>query len=494
MNELIIALIKYPVMFACILYAFTKLLRIKLKVWDLFDIPLFTALSAGLYFVKVYIKMLVPIAFLIIGIVFLLLRFRKTFYETATVGTIALGISITIMLPSSIIGYLMGLALYPIKNETIRNILLQFVLSAIQITGTFLLCRIKRLRSGIYPKSKNATFDILLYISVICIFTLMLIYAEEATLYMLKIILLVIALCGLLLILWWRRHITYKYREAVEQQNAERLENSFEEYKLNTAEKELQLAVYSTLIHYLNKSIPECALLTESAAAQTGCADACAALEILQSISSKLHLTNKKCSLQNVPQTGVRQIDASITELFAEAEHKNLDLSANFCADVESWFSKGNLDKDDIRVLLRYLSDNAMISALGSQGAKVRMELGRTIKQKPLIRIYDSGEQFDEEVIAKLGLEQITTRAGVGGSGIGLFTVFQILNKYGASFTLDEAPEKDGFTKLIEIVFDGQHSVTVRTCRDGVVAVCAARKDIIVESLYTEVLRDGTNG
>ena len=179
------------------------------------------------------------------------------------------------------------------------------------------------------------------------------------------------------------------------------------------------------------------------------------------------------------------------------AERKNFYVSADISADVESWFTESKLHKDDIHILLSYLCDNAVISALDSTKAKVRVELAATKNFEPLIRIYDSGEQFDEEVLAKLGLEQITTRAGVGGSGIGLFTVFEILAKYGASFTLDETPKSFGFTKFIEIAFDGRHSVTVRTHRESVAAVCAARKEITVErveSLDTEILRDGTNG
>ena len=177
--------------------------------------------------------------------------------------------------------------------------------------------------------------------------------------------------------------------------------------------------------------------------------------------------------------------------------YKKFDVSADISADVGSWFTEGKLQKDDIHILISYLCDNAMNSALDSRNAKARVELGETSKSEPLIRIYDSGEQFDEEVLAKLGLEQITTRAGVGGNGIGLFTVFQILEKYGASFTLDEAPQNFGFTKFIEIAFDGRRSVTVRTCRETVFAACAARKEITVERIESsapENLRDGTNG
>lgn len=496
MNEFIICLIKYTAIFTCILYAYSKLLRIKLKAWDLFDIPLFAAFSSAIYFATLYVKILVPIGALIFGIAFLYLRFRKTFYETVTVGTIALGISIIIYAASLILSFPIAAALYLIKNEIAKNIITQFLISIIQIVGSCLLFKIKRFKSGVNPKGETATFEILLFLSVGCIFTWMIVYTKNATQSIYETGALVLTLFGLLLILWWRRHITYNYREAVKQQNVNRMEDTIEEYKLNSVENDLQVAVYAKLIHYLNKVLPDCALLAERAAAQTGSTDICAVRDMLHRILREMNLANEKCSLQNIPQTGVREIDVPIIQLFTAAERKNFSVSADISAGVESWFTESKLRKDDMHILLSYFCDNAMISALGSPNAKVRVELSATANKKPLIRIYDSGEQFDEEVLQKLGLEQVTTRAGVGGSGIGLFTVFEILAKYGASFTLDEAPQSFGFTKFIEIAFDGRRSVTVRTYRESVVAVCATRKGITVEliDLDQETLRDGTNG
>ena len=491
MDEFIICLTKYTAIFICILYAYTRLLRIKLKVWDLFDIPLFIALSAVLYFVTVYIKILVPIGFLIFGIAFLFLRFRKTFYETATVCIISLGISVVLLVLAIILGFLVAVAFHFIKNESLKIILAQFSVSIIQIVSIFILFKVKRLQSGVNPKGENATFDILLYISVICIFTMMLLYAEDIKQYMLKVVILIIALCGLLIIVWWRRHITYNYREAVKRRDFNRMEDEVEEVKLNSAENDLQLAVYNRHFHYLNKVLPDCALLAESAAAQTGCADACAVRDIMQNILHAMKLVNEKCSFQNVPKTGIREIDAPVIRLYTEAENKKLNASAEIFADVENWFKDNKLRKGDIHTLLAYLIDNAINSALGLPNAKVRVEFGEA-DGNPFIRIYDSGEQFDEGVIAKLGKEQITTRAGVGGSGIGLFDSFEILAKYGASFTIDEVTQSFNFTKVIEIAFDGRHSFTVRTCRESVVAACAKRRDITVERV--EILRDGTNG
>lgn len=493
MNEFIICLIKYTPFFICILYAYARLLRIKLKAWDLFDIPLFLAFSSALYFATVYVKILVPIGLLIFAIVFLILRFRKTFYETVTVSTISLGISIVLYTLSFLIAIPITLLFNFIKNEIIRIVLAQLIDAIIQIVCVFLLFKIKRFRSGVNPKGETATFEILLFFSVGCILTMMVSYTNQS---LYEMVMIVLTLFGLLLILWWRRHITYNYREAVKQQNLNFMEDTIEEYKLNSAENDLQVALYAKLFHYLNKAVPDCTLLAEIAAEQTDCEEARAVRDILRRISREMKIANEKCSMQNIPQTGVKLIDAPVIRLFTAAECKNFNVSADISADVESWFTEGRLQKEDIHILLSYLLDNAKISALGLPNAKVRVEFSATASKKPLIRIYDSGEQFDEKVLEKLGLEQVTTRAGVGGSGIGLFTVFEILAKYGASFTLDEAPQNFGFTKLIEIAFDGRHSVTVRTFRESVVAACAARKEINVELIGSdgEALRDGTNG
>ena len=494
MIDFVLSLIKYTAIFVCMLYAYTKLFRLKLKAWDLFDIPLFIALSAVLHFVAVYVKILVPVGFLIFGIIFLFVRFRKTFSETVTVGTISLGLSIVLYALSFIVAIPVTIIFTFIKDENLRMALAQLIVSIIQSVGAFLLFKIKRLKSGVNPKGETATFEILLLFSVGCIFALMLSYTKYATQSIYEIALLVVALFGLLLIIWWRRHITYTYRKTVERQGVKNLENEITELKANYAEKELQLAVFAELFHYLNKIVPDCALLAESAATQTGNADACAVSDTLQRVLSKMNLANEKCSLKNIPQTGVKLIDAPIIQLFASSERKNFIASADISADVEGWFTENKLDKYDIHEVLGYLCDNAMNSALGSPNGKVRVELGATENKKPLIRIYDSGEQFDEQVLAKLGLEQITTRAG--GNGIGLFTVFEVLAKYGASFTLDEAPQNFGFTKFIEIAFDGRRSVLVRTRREGAVAACTARKGITVERIGpdAEILRDGTNG
>lgn len=491
MNEFILSLIKYAAIFTCMTYAYIKLLRIKPSVWDLLDLPAVFALTFVLSLTAVFVKLLVPLGFLLLGSAFLFLRFRKPLYVTVTVSAIALGISIVLYLFSFLIATLLTMSFHLVNNEYIQKTIGVVFDAVLQISGVLLLFRIKRLCSGLNPETKNATFDILLYLSIACIFTMMMLYAEDIKQYMLKVAILFISLCGLLLIIWWRRHINYTYRDRQDKKKLDELEQSVNEHELNSTQTNFELNAFAKLFHYLNKAIPDCAVLVESAAEQTGCNDACAARDILSRVLREMNLTNRKCSLQGIPQTGVREIDMPLLSLFSYAEHSGLKVSTDISKDAINRFYDAGIDKNDLHTILTYLCDNARLAALELPEPTVRLELAEQTPY-PVIRVYDSGKQFDENVLARLGIEQITTREG--GSGFGLCTVFELLDKYLASFTLDEEPQVFGFSKFIEIAFDGQHSLTVRTSRISVALACAARNNFNVILYDSDVLRDGTNG
>lgn len=491
MNEFILSLFKYTSILICVLYTYTKLLRLKLKVLDLSAIPLFIALSAVLHFATVHIKILVPTGILLSVTVFLYLRFKRPVSETVTVSIIAFAVSIAIYVFVFTLSAPVTAMCEFIKNDDVSIILANSIVSVLQILSPFLLFKIRRFRSGVDPYGDTATFEILLFSGICCIISMTLFYTDQS---LYEIVLIASAVCSLLLILRWRRHITYNYREAMKRRKVKNLEEEIAECELRSAENKLQVTSYSKTFHYLNKSIPHCTNLADKLADDTGCEDACALRNMLHRVSAEINVTNEKCSFMNIPLTGVRVIDMPVYELYTLAETKNIKVSADVSADVKSWFSDDGLDTGDIHILLSYLCDNAVHSALGLPNPRVRIEFTRTPDNAPVIRIYDSGKQFDEKVLAKLGSEIITTRAGSGGSGIGLFTVFGILEKYNASFFLDETSRIFGFNKFLEITFDNLRSVTLRTSRFSVVNACSHRADIKVLLPDASARRDGTEG
>ena len=62
------------------------------------------------------------------------------------------------------------------------------------------------------------------------------------------------------------------------------MEDTLKEYKFSSAENDLQVAVYAKLFHYLNKAVPDCALLAERASTQNGSADSRAVRDMLRRI------------------------------------------------------------------------------------------------------------------------------------------------------------------------------------------------------------------
>ena len=61
-----------------------------------------------------------------------------------------------------------------------------------------------------------------------------------------------------------------------------------------------------------------------------------------------------------------------------------------------------------------------------------------------------------------MGRKKITTHKDSGGSGIGLYTTFEILKRHKASFILDETIDSDIFVKKISILFDGCEQCVIR--------------------------------
>ena len=129
MNEFILSLIKYATIFTCMAYAYIKLLRIKPNAWDLLDLPAVFALTFVLSLTAVFVKLLVPLSFLLLGSAFLFLRYRKPFYVTITVSAIALGISIVIFNLAMMTVYPIASAFYFVENQNLKIILVQLCVS-----------------------------------------------------------------------------------------------------------------------------------------------------------------------------------------------------------------------------------------------------------------------------------------------------------------------------------------------------------------------------
>lgn len=160
----------------------------------------------------------------------------------------------------------------------------------------------------------------------------------------------------------------------------------------------------------------------------------------------------------NLPTTGFIPIDAVLHYILSKSKQNNTEFTVNIANDCILDLLSKITDITDLTTILCDLGENALIATKNIVESKILFAFEYSETNALRINIYDNGPLFDEKVIANMGKKRITTHKDDGGSGFGLMTLFEILNKYNASFCLDERPNNE-FTKCIRLTFDNLHIV-----------------------------------
>lgn len=309
--------IKYATMLASCYFSFCKLLPQKLRVIDVLFIPLFIAFGLGGYFVNLYCDYLTCVYLVAVNLATVALRYREPIYETITLGIISYGVGVCAFLVALIISTPINIIVYYfIKNNELNNFIKIQIINIIHLTATILIFQIKRFRNGLSPKNSKYSFDLLLFLSSACIVAMTLFYANAIKLTTATIIVLCIVVCGLLLLFFWRRHVTASYEENVKGRETEINEKSVEFYERQNEELKRQNDELANVIHRDNKLL--------------------AALEADGALSGDLKelYRDRKDVLENyrkedgrVPQTGINALDAVIGYLINRAEGEGIALT-----------------------------------------------------------------------------------------------------------------------------------------------------------------------
>ena len=126
------------------------------------------------------------------------------------------------------------------------------------------------------------------------------------------------------------------------------------------------------------------------------------------------------------------------------------------------------------------LGDNAVIAAKNQPNGKIKVRLDLS-SNFAVIDFYDNGTPFDEKVVAHMGRKRITTHSDEGGSGIGLMTLFEILDAYNSSYRLSERVG-DEFSKCISITFDSLHCIEIISDRESIKNICRTRPEFVYKN------------
>ncbi|MDE7264672.1 MAG: hypothetical protein K2N52_00155 [Clostridia bacterium] len=430
---------------------------------NLLDLLVTVVLAAILHFATKYVRLLIPVGFVLFTFLYCL-RFRRTVLTTAIISLISCGITIITMVIAFVISIPFEfLAFAFIPNEVSRNMITTILVCVLMLVIVFLVCRIKRLRSGISIQSNNGTIEILLLISILSVFLMTLLYADNVADSPTELIIITITFCGLAFIIWWKKHVTNNYQKQIYKRNEMIYERRIEEYEQEREMLIKQNEELSKIIHRDNKLIPAMAgaveKLIENAPDKKEFEDLLLQLKSLSSERNRV-IDEYQAKTDSLPKTGNYSLDAVLH--FLDSNAKQNKILTEFKIDNGAIPAALQIVKDpvDLNTLVCDLGENAVIATRHTENGKIfiAFEINNGIAS---INFFDNGPPFEKSVIENMGKKRITTHKNEGGSGIGLMTLFEILNRYNASYRLDEKPDRDGYTKCVSIIFDNLHKVSI---------------------------------
>lgn len=458
-------------------YLYTKLNNKKFKALDLLGLLFSIIMSIALYFATTSFKSLLPFLILFCVCIYSKLRFSDTFYNTVTISIIAFGITIFLHTLSIFVSLPFSLFIYLIKDTELKTFLIQIIINLLQLLLSYLLFKIRRFKSGVKPIQNSGSFELLLLASLVSIFAMSLYYTENAKTTRPEIVILFILFCGLALTIWWRKHITNVYVQHVTERNTQILESANSILAKDYQNSESDRIRLASIVHRDNKIVPAMLETVETVAAESPGAKTDVLLKALREMSAERKGLLADCNARsNRPQTGDGMLDGMLLFLQNSAQKRRVRFTFALRGDMQ--ILDGRIERTQFNTIFTDLGENAFIAAGENGNAFAEIDLEGDC---PLIRFYDDGAHFAANVIAGLGKKRITTHRETGGSGIGMFTLFEILRKYNASFRLDEKPDKLPYTKCITIAFDGLNECKIRTEREEIKALRKTREDIVFE-------------
>lgn len=278
---------------------------------------------------------------------------------------------------------------------------------------------------------------------------------------------------GLTILLWWRKRISDKYINKVYERNIKILEDT-----LDTQKTEIENL--SKIIHKDNKVLSALRLAVSEQSKNNSENNA----ELQKLLTEITHLEDerKECltdyeqNTKVLPKTGVYSTDMIISYLYKRAAKESIAFDISITGDIPYMVTDA-VDTYDLNTMIADLGENAIIATSNSSTKSILLIIGYR-EGTAFFDIYDSGADFDAGVIANLGKRRHTTHKNTGGSGIGLMTTYELVNKYHATFEIEELYGNKLFTKRVSVLFDNNSRIAVHSSRPEIIAACKTRNDI----------------
>ena len=199
-------------------------------------------------------------------------------------------------------------------------------------------------------------------------------------------------------------------------------------------------------------------------------------LSMNSEISSEINLKDRvdklgkaltKETISVIDKTGIEEIDDMLKYMQAECIKNKIDFQLQLSGNIYTMINH-YIDKEELEILLADHIKNAIIaiSYTDNLNKSILVRLGKLDGYYGLY-IYDSGIEFEEKTLYKLGKIPATTHKDNGGTGMGFMNTFDTLRKHKASFVIEEygKPVKNNFTKALKFIFNEKNEFKIYSYR-----------------------------
>lgn len=162
-----------------------------------------------------------------------------------------------------------------------------------------------------------------------------------------------------------------------------------------------------------------------------------------------------------ISKTEVLNIDNMLEFMQSECIKNNIIFELQLNGNIQHMINK-YISKEKLEILLADHIKNAIIAINSSNNINksILVKLG-IFDGIYSIYFYDSGIEFEKDVLDHLGKTPITTHKNTGGTGFGFMNTFDTLKECNASIEIKHIgpPSKDNYTKCIIIRFDNKKRI-----------------------------------
>ena len=450
----------------CTYYVFIKVINVKLKDIKILDKILIIISIPIIAFITCSIKPEVKhyrifVELLLISVVNYLV-YKKEIYYSFLLTTISFGINYSIYILSVATAFI-PTAILKIQNQYIELL----IILAIYVLLMYKIFKLKKLKYGISllnGKLQNSYFSYWIINLCIVILAFAIIFQEISLLNIVNIGLGLMLLIVVMLItikesiqLYYKQNLLIKDLETTKKELNEKNEEiaRLEKENLEFSKTSHSLAHRQKALEYkLNKLINE----DKTTVSQDRTKQELK--KELENISKDVY---RKPTDIEIEKTGIDKIDNMLEYMKSECDKDNIEFNLQIIGNIY-YMINHLVSENELEILLADHIKDAIIAIQYStnKNRSILVKIGK-IQKYYGIYIYDSGIEFTDEVLNKLGKEPITTHKDNGGTGMGFMNTFDTLKRHNASLNITKIgkPSLDNYTKSVSIIFDSKNEVNI---------------------------------